>query len=150
MDWTYKFCAVMNVVTICILCFFRCAQRDIAEWTLIHMLLIKIIWFTQYLWISLLDGFCLTSIQGHSRYWSDSCGEGYKVFIFLFSLLQDFDQVVINFVQGGTSSLNQISLRHFLSTLALASAVQFSFVLFCFWWWRFVKAIYIVCINLLR
>ena len=49
MDWTYKFCAVMNVVTICILCFFRCAQRDITEWTLVHMLLIKIIWFTQYL-----------------------------------------------------------------------------------------------------
>ena len=108
--------------------FFRCTHCDITEWSIIHMLLIKIIWFTQYLWISLLDGFCFISIQGHSRYWSDSCGEGYKVFIFLFSLLQDFDQVVINFVQGGTSSLNQISLRQLLSTLALASALQFSLI----------------------
>ena len=89
MDWAYKFCAVMNVVTISILCFFRCAQRDITEWTLIHMLLIKIIWFTWYLWISLLDGFCLTSIQGHSRYWSDSCGEGYKVFSFHWCLTRN-------------------------------------------------------------
>lgn len=57
MDWTYKFCAVMNV--------------------------------------------------GHSRDWSDSCGEGYK---------------------GGTSSLNQKNVWQLLSTLALASALQFSFI----------------------
>ena len=51
--------------------------------------LIKILWFTRYIWISLLDGFCFISIQGHSRYWSDSCGEGYKVFSLHWCLIRN-------------------------------------------------------------
>ena len=35
-------------------------------------------------------------------------------------LLQDSDQVLINFVQGCTSSLNQISFRHLLSSVYLS------------------------------